>query len=164
MRRIALLVFVMALAACAGTGRASPTPSPQALTVADGSGCAADHMQHLTVSAALTGTLSCSVPPATCTLKGHELYGAIHASSGSAPLLVSIFVSYQGVGQYPLGPASNSEIDVDGPARWRSSDGAITVVTVTATTIQGSVDSSLVSGQRGQIHLSGSWTCDVTQS
>src|ERR1700676_2172972 len=151
MRRIVLLVFAMTLGACGSPSEAAATPSPQPLAVVDGSGCATDHVQDLTFSSALTGKLSCSAPAATCTLKRSELFGAIHARSGSASLLVSFFISYRDLGQYQFGPTTNDEIDVDGPARWHSSGGTITVGSVKATTMQGTVDAALDNAQGGGI-------------
>lgn len=175
----AFLLMTVAIAACGGssavTGSQSTTPStPKALIVdSGGTACAKEQQQNIVFSGALSGTLTCAAGRPECsslfkgTVSNKFFKAAIHLVASGKPVQLSFGVApLRGPGVYQ---ADNSEggtiLILDGPASWMSHKGdTITVVTMDDARLAGTLDSTLEDHAYADVHLTGSWTCDRTNT
>lgn len=174
----AILLITVAVAACGGSsagGMQSTTPSPPKTLVVDsgGTACTKEQQQSIVFSGALSGTLTCATGKPECSslFKGKVsnkfFKAAIHLVASGKPVQLSFGVApLRGPGVYQ---ADNSEggtiLVLDGPASWMSNKGdTITVLTMDDARLAGTFDSTLQDHAYADVHMTGSWACDRTNT
>src|SRR5690242_5340612 len=110
--RLALVVAVLAMSACASGSTASATPINE---IRGGSSCPAVEAQDLTFSGALTGHVKCSTTAATCTKAYGIRQGSggiafpLNARVGSTAVQLLLVFSSESTGDFPAGPLGDNE-------------------------------------------------------
>jgi hypothetical protein len=166
---LSALIAAVALTACGSSGT-NAASSPAAISVAGGTGCAADHRQNLVLSGAIVGHLLCDAEgQPTCDFiyagkpTEHAFTAAIHAIAGGKPLLLSFAVyPFNGPGAYASDNVEGgTTITLDGPTHWAGQVGdAIVVASADPHVLSGSLNSTLTDGSARPIQLHGTWVCD----